>query len=187
MFWSARKGGRASRSRGVQEYTYGRYRPGAFRCGYSRTTRYARHFSPRTYMITSRSPLDPERFARQKSNFPPFSQPRKAFWAPKAGSRNPVPDQFLKEFNAQPTFAFPHAKQSANRTKLHPNIPQSHPDRPSTRKGAQGKSRFFLDFHSPKSHICQLNAPAVVRTCAGPGLRVPRAAGNLQNLKIVIT
>ena len=150
-----------------------------------KTARRVHQIASKHTPVASRSPLDPERFARQKSIFPPFSQPRKAFGAPKPGSRNPVPYQFLKEFNAQPTF--PHAKQRANRTKLHLNIPQSHLDRPSTRKGAQGKSRFFHDFHSPKSPICQLNAPAGVRTCAGQGLRVPRAAGNLQNLKIAIT
>ena len=40
VFWSAQGGARLSRSLGVQEYTYGRHRPGAFRCGYIRTTRY---------------------------------------------------------------------------------------------------------------------------------------------------
>ena len=46
------KGGRVSRSQGVQEYTYGRQRPGAFRCGYIRTKRYARHFSPSITTLT---------------------------------------------------------------------------------------------------------------------------------------
>ena len=47
------KGGRVSRSQGVQEYTYGRQRPGAFRCGYIRTKRYARHFSPPKWSLAT--------------------------------------------------------------------------------------------------------------------------------------